>query len=164
MSAHNINHYLTRCRIQLQCGVNNLSVSCKCLMLNHAAITRHLEVITAFVFIHGGMYLPHKYAVYDFFNTEYLILHFVKYSSICNVTLHAIKAYKGRVDTVTLILNLCTRWRWVVTLVPQPVCPQAKCPGTSWTGGYSNKHIENMPSKVVDLCYALTNRLCKGKR
>jgi len=103
MSAHNINHYLTRCRMQLQCCMNNLSVSCfKCLILNHGATTGHLEMITVFAYISGGTYLPHKYAVCDSFNTEYLILHFVKYSNICNVaTVHAMKAYKGRVGTVT---------------------------------------------------------------
>lgn len=63
-------------------------------------------MITAYVFISGGTYLPHKYAVYDLFNTEYIILHFVKYSNICDVTVDAMKAYKGRVGTVTFILNL----------------------------------------------------------
>jgi hypothetical protein len=99
--------------MQLQCCVNNLSVSCfRCLNPNHGATTGHLEVITVFAYISGIMYLPHKYAVHDLFNTEHLILHFVKYSHICNVvTVHAMKAYKGRVGTATLILNFHTRWR-----------------------------------------------------
>lgn len=99
--------------MQLQCCVNNLSVSCfKCLMLNHAAATGHLEVTTVFAFTSGVTYLPQKCAVYDFFSTEYLILHFVKYSNICNVvTVHTMEAYKASVGTVTLILNLRTRCR-----------------------------------------------------
>jgi hypothetical protein len=99
--------------MQLQCFVHNLGVGCfRCLILNHGTTAGHLEVITVFAYMSGVMYLPHKYAVYDFFNTEYLILHFVKYSNICNVvTVHAMKAYKGRVGTVTFILNLRTRWR-----------------------------------------------------
>jgi hypothetical protein len=82
------------------------------MILNHGANTGHLEVITVFAYVSGVTYLPHKYAICVFFNTEYLILHFVKYSNICNVvTVHVMKAYKGTIVTVTPILNLRTGWR-----------------------------------------------------
>lgn len=66
------------------------------LILNHGATTGHLEVITVSAYISGGTYLPHKYAVCDFLNTEYIIVHFVKYSNICNVvTVHVMKDIRG---------------------------------------------------------------------
>jgi hypothetical protein len=81
-------------------------------MLNYAATTGSLEMTSVFNFISGGMYLPHKYMVYDFYSTEYLILYFVKYCNICSVVpVHTVKAYKGCGGTVTHILNLSTRWR-----------------------------------------------------
>jgi hypothetical protein len=48
--------------------------------------------------------------MYDFITTEYLILCFVKYSSIYNVVpVHTMKVCKGSGGEVTLILNLSTR-------------------------------------------------------
>lgn len=54
MSTQNSNHCLTRHWIQLQCCVNNLSLSCfNCLMLYHAAAT----VTAIFNFGSGDMYI-----------------------------------------------------------------------------------------------------------
>jgi len=54
------------------------------------------------------------------------MLHLVKYSIICNVvTVHAMKAYKGRVGTVTLILNLHTQ----MEMSGHPYAPASLSPG-----------------------------------
>jgi hypothetical protein len=37
------------------------------------------------------------------------------------VTVHAIKTYRGRVEIAPLILDLGTRWQWVVKYTPQPL-------------------------------------------
>ena len=38
------------------------------------------------------------------------------------VPVHALKAYGGRRGIAPLILNLGTRWRWVVSFTPLPIC------------------------------------------
>jgi hypothetical protein len=41
---------------------------------------------------------------------------------------HATKAYWGSGGTATRILELGTRWRWVVSFTPRPLYPQGKRP------------------------------------
>jgi hypothetical protein len=38
------------------------------------------------------------------------------------------KAYWGSVDIAPRILDLGTRWRWVVSFTPRPLYPQGKSP------------------------------------
>jgi hypothetical protein len=46
------------------------------------------------------------------------------------------KAYWGSGGVAPRILDLGTRWRWVVSFTPQPLYPQGKSPGTHWIGGW----------------------------
>jgi hypothetical protein len=41
---------------------------------------------------------------------------------------HAIKTYWGSGGIVPRILELGTRWRWVVSFTPRPLYPQVKSP------------------------------------
>jgi hypothetical protein len=40
------------------------------------------------------------------------------------VPVHAVKAYRGTRGIAPLILNLGTRWRWVVNFTPRPLYPR----------------------------------------
>jgi hypothetical protein len=53
------------------------------------------------------------------------------------VPLHAMKAPGGEEEKLLLILNLGTRWGWVVSITPRPpFTPGERTPGTHWTGGW----------------------------
>jgi hypothetical protein len=53
----------------------------------------------------------------------------VRWSCPCALTEHhAMKAYWESEGTAPRILDLATRWRWVVSFVPQPLYPQGKSP------------------------------------
>jgi hypothetical protein len=45
-----------------------------------------------------------------------------------NFPVCAMKAYRENGGTAPLILNLSTRWRWVVSLTPWKIYPQGKSP------------------------------------
>jgi hypothetical protein len=45
------------------------------------------------------------------------------------------KTYCGSGGIAPRILDLCTKWRWVVRFTPRPLYPQGKSPGTHWIGG-----------------------------
>jgi hypothetical protein len=46
------------------------------------------------------------------------------------------KAYWGSGGIAARILDLGTRWRWVVSFTPRPLYPQRKNPSTHWIGGW----------------------------
>jgi hypothetical protein len=46
-----------------------------------------------------------------------------------------------------LILDLGTRWRWVVSFTPRPLYRQGKTPGTHWIGGWVGPRA--VPDAVV---------------
>jgi hypothetical protein len=50
------------------------------------------------------------------------------------VPVYAVKAYRGSGGVAPPILNLGTRWRWVVNSTPRPLCLRERTPGTHWLG------------------------------
>jgi hypothetical protein len=50
------------------------------------------------------------------------------------------KTYKGSGGIAPCILNLGTRWRWVVCFTFQPLYPQGKSPSAHWLGGWVGPH------------------------
>jgi hypothetical protein len=48
--------------------------------------------------------------------------------SLCLTKHHAMKAYWGRGGIASRIIDLGTRWRWVVSFTPRPLYPQGKLP------------------------------------
>jgi hypothetical protein len=53
--------------------------------------------------------------------------------SLC-LTEHHTMTYCGSRSIAPRILDLSTRWRWVVGFTPRPLCPQGKSPGIHWIG------------------------------
>jgi hypothetical protein len=49
---------------------------------------------------------------------------------------HAMKTYWGSGGIASRILDLGTRWRWVVSFTPRPLTPRERAPGTNWIGGW----------------------------
>jgi len=45
----------------------------------------------------------------------------------CFIKHHAVKTYWGSRGTAPLILNLGTRWRWVVSFTLRPLYPSVNC-------------------------------------
>jgi hypothetical protein len=63
------------------------------------------------------------------YKTEYLISLKVKVKLfLCLTKHHSMKAYSASGGIAPRILNLGTRWRWVVSFTPQPLYPQGKSP------------------------------------
>jgi hypothetical protein len=56
--------------------------------------------------------------------------------SLCLTKHRAMKTYWGSGGTAPCILDLCTRWSWVVSFTHRPLYPQGKSPGTHWIGGW----------------------------
>jgi hypothetical protein len=56
--------------------------------------------------------------------------------SLCLTKHHAMKTYWGIEGIAPCILDLGTRWRWVVSLTPRPLYPRERAPGTHWIGGW----------------------------
>jgi hypothetical protein len=56
--------------------------------------------------------------------------------TLCLTEHHAMKAYlrSGGIDP--RILDLCTRWSWVVSFTPRLLYSQVKSPSTHWIGGW----------------------------
>jgi len=54
----------------------------------------------------------------------------VNVKSLCLIKHHAMKTYSRSGSTHPRILNLITRWRWVVSFTPRPLYPRRKVPGT----------------------------------
>jgi hypothetical protein len=46
------------------------------------------------------------------------------------------ETYWGSGGIAPRILNLGTRWRWVVSFTPRPLYPRERAPGTDWIGGW----------------------------
>jgi hypothetical protein len=46
------------------------------------------------------------------------------------------KTYWGSGGIAPRILDLSTRWRWVVSFTPRPLYPRGREPGTHWIGGW----------------------------
>jgi hypothetical protein len=46
------------------------------------------------------------------------------------------KTYWGSGDIAPHILDLRTRWRWVVSFTTRPIYLREKAPGTHWIGGW----------------------------
>jgi hypothetical protein len=67
--------------------------------------------------------------------------------SLCLTKYHAMKTYWGSGGIAPRILDLGTRWRWMVSFTPRPLYPQGKNPwytlnrrlgepqNRSWYGG-----------------------------
>jgi len=49
---------------------------------------------------------------------------------------HAMKTYWGSGGIAPCVLDLGTRWRWVVSFTPRPLYPKGRNPDTHWTGGW----------------------------
>jgi hypothetical protein len=49
---------------------------------------------------------------------------------------HAMKAYWGSGGIAPRILELDTRWRWVVSFTPRPLYPRKRAPDTYWIGSW----------------------------
>jgi hypothetical protein len=49
---------------------------------------------------------------------------------------HVMKAYWRSGGIAPRILNLVTRWRWVVSFTPRYFAPRERSPGTDWLGGW----------------------------
>jgi hypothetical protein len=58
---------------------------------------------------------------------------------------HAMKVYWGSGGIAQRILDLDTRWRWVVSLTPRPLYPRERAPGTHWIGGWGGGPREKFP-------------------
>jgi hypothetical protein len=56
--------------------------------------------------------------------------------SLCLTKHHAMRTYWGSGSIAPRILNLGTRWRWVVSLTHRPLYPEERTPGTHWVGGW----------------------------
>jgi hypothetical protein len=52
------------------------------------------------------------------------------------------KTYRGSGGIAPRILDLGTRWRWVVSFTPQPLYPGERFPGTHWIGGWVGPRAE----------------------
>jgi hypothetical protein len=50
--------------------------------------------------------------------------------------LHAMKTYWGSGGIALRILDLATRWRWMVSFTPRPLYPRERAPGTHWIRGW----------------------------
>lgn len=51
---------------------------------------------------------------------------------------HARKAYNGSRGTVLLILDIVTRWRWVISVTAPAALPPGKNPGNHWIQGWGD--------------------------
>jgi hypothetical protein len=53
---------------------------------------------------------------------------------------YAMKTYGGASIGITppYVLDLCTRWRWVVSFTIRPLNSGERAPGTHWLGGWIN--------------------------
>jgi hypothetical protein len=60
----------------------------------------------------------------------------VKVKSLCLTKHRTMKTYWGSGCKAPRILDLGTRWRWVVSCTPRPLYLQGKSPGTHWIGGW----------------------------
>jgi hypothetical protein len=56
--------------------------------------------------------------------------------SLCLTKHHTMKAYWGSGRIGPHILNLGTRWRWMVSFTPWPLYHRERAPGTHWIGGW----------------------------
>jgi hypothetical protein len=65
--------------------------------------------------------------------------------SLCLTKHHAMRTYWGSGGIATHILDLGTRWRWVVSFTIRQLYPQKKVPGTHWIGGWVG------PRAVLDM-------------
>jgi hypothetical protein len=84
----------------------------------------------------------------------------------CRPTLfHAMKAYRSR-GIAPLILNLRTRWRWVVNFMPRPLYPRENA-GTqwlrSWVGPIAGLDLFE-EEKIYCLCHDLNPELFSLRR
>jgi hypothetical protein len=61
--------------------------------------------------------------------------------SLCLTKYHAMKTYweNGGIDPH--ILDLGTRWRWVVSFTLRPLYPRERAPDTHWTGGWVGPRV-----------------------
>jgi hypothetical protein len=86
----------------------------------------------------GHDHLPHPFrspdAIFMPFGLNPLVRHKIK--SPCLTKQHALKTYWGSGDKTACIIDVDTRWRWVVSFAPWSLYPREKAPGTSWTGGW----------------------------
>jgi hypothetical protein len=54
----------------------------------------------------------------------------------CLIRHHAMRTYWGNGGIAPRILNLGTRWKWVVSFMPRPHYPRRKSPVIHWIGGW----------------------------
>jgi len=50
------------------------------------------------------------------------------------LTEHVMKAYWESGGIFPCVLDIGTRWRWVVSFTPPSLYPRERAPGTHWTG------------------------------
>jgi hypothetical protein len=48
------------------------------------------------------------------------------------------KAYWRKGGKAPHIPSICTRWRWMVSFMPQPLTPGVRAPSSQWVGGWVN--------------------------
>jgi hypothetical protein len=58
----------------------------------------------------------------------YVCMYVWKVKSLCSTKHHAMKTYWGSGGIALRLLDLGTRWRWVVRFTPRPLYPQGKSP------------------------------------
>jgi len=58
-----------------------------------------------------------------------------------NVSVQAMETYRGSSGIDPFILNLCTTWRWIFTLMPFPIfCQEERCYALSMSlGGFQRR-------------------------
>jgi hypothetical protein len=56
--------------------------------------------------------------------------------SLCLTQHHAMNTYWDSGSIAPRILDLGTRWKWVVSFTPRPLYTQGNSPGTHWIGGW----------------------------
>jgi hypothetical protein len=84
--------------------------------------------------------------------------------SLCLTKHHTMKMYWRSGGITPCILDLSTRWRWVVSFMPQPLYPRERVPGTHCIGGWVGPKASldavvkgKIPSHYWDLnpCYSV---------
>jgi hypothetical protein len=63
------------------------------------------------------------------------------------------KAYWGSGGTAPHILDLSTRWRWVVSFTPRPLTHKERAPGTDWIGSWVGPRAGVDTAVKLSLCF-----------
>jgi hypothetical protein len=94
--------------------------------------------------------------------------------SLCLTKHHAMKTYYRSGGIAPRILDLGSRWRWVVSFTPGRFTPRERAPGTHWIGAWvgprtvldavvkrkilSHRRESNPRTPIVQLEYKLSDK------